>query len=136
MSKLSYRIITQTVAPGRQSLTVTFNYNIHAKDLILLIEKLLAVKGFHSVSLGHFEIKKGHISDYHKNTIEQSGRDFSSIDDLDQFERDIDKSVKLDRLWKINDFLEFRELSKDNKDSEVGRINTKFGKRTNEFFVL
>lgn len=50
---------------------------------------------------------------------------------MDQFEKDINTSVKLDKLWKLNKVLEYRELTKSNFDGEVGRTNRKFGKRTN-----
>ena len=93
MSKLTYQIVTATAdtinKPNVEgvldmiNLTVTFNYNLEAKALISLISKLLEIKTFKSVELAHFEIKNGHISDYHKNT--SSDRYLPIIDDMDQF---------------------------------------------------
>ena len=65
-----------------RTITVTFNYNLEARALIMLISKLLEIKTFNNLSLAHFEIKNGHISDYNKNT---SDRYLPIIDDMDQF---------------------------------------------------
>lgn len=115
MSKLIFEIISKiSKDKEKQSMAITFNYNLDAKDLILFMSKLIEIKIFEDVQLGHFEIKNGHISDYHSNT---SG--INLIDDLDQFEKDINNSVKLDRLWKINQILEYKQVTPVTVNEEV-----------------
>ena len=88
-------------------MSVTFNYNLEAKDLIKLIESIITQKIYakSTFKLGHFEIRNGHISDYHKNSTNGENR---LIDDLDQFDKEIDNCLKLERLWKINEYLTYQ----------------------------
>lgn len=92
----------------RPTITATFNYNLTANDLIQLVERIQAVKIFaqSGFRIGHFEVRNGHISDYNRSRSE--GKPL--IDDLDQFEKEIDNCLKLDRLWKINEYLTYLEL--------------------------
>jgi hypothetical protein len=99
------------------TVTATFNYNVEARDLMQLIEKMLAVKIFAQsrLRIGHFEVRNGHISDY--NRSRQGGQRL--IDDLDQFEKEIDNCLKLERLWKINEYLTYLEIAPGSVQSEV-----------------
>jgi hypothetical protein len=65
-----------------------------------LIEKMQAVKIFarSAFRIGHFEVRNGHISDYNRSRQNEQ----RLIDDLDQFEKEIDNCLKLERMWKIN----------------------------------
>ena len=82
MSKVVYEVVTVASRGGqKQSVTVTFNYDLRAGDLILLVGKLMEVKMFKRFRIGHFEVREGHISDYNRNS-EGAG---VLIDDLDQF---------------------------------------------------
>ena len=50
---------------------------------------------------------------------------------MDQFDKDIDLSLKLDDFGEIDDVLEKRLLNRENFNEEVERVSLKFGKRTN-----
>lgn len=136
MSKIVYEVVGLASA-GRtqgQTLTVTFNYDIPAADLLLLVEKLLSVRilGTGRCEVGHFEIRNGHISDYNRG----GSRGAQLIDDLDQFEKEIDNCLKLERLWKISEYLSYREVTLSNLREGVVKGGQRFGKRSNEFFVV
>jgi hypothetical protein len=100
----------------RASVTVTFNYDLPGRDLVGLVAKLMEVKMFRRFEVGHFEIRNGHISDYNKNGGSGGGK---LVDDLDQFEKDINNSLKLDRIWKINEYLAYRQLDASSVGAEV-----------------
>lgn len=56
MSKIVYEAVT-IVSRGteeKKSLTVTFNYDLKASDLIMLVTKLMEVKMFKRFRIGHF----------------------------------------------------------------------------------
>jgi hypothetical protein len=89
---------------------------LEARDLIQLIERILAVKIFAQsrFRIGHFEVRNGHISDYNRS---HKGGENRLIDDLDQFDKEIDNCLKLERLWKINEYLTYLELASSNVHS-------------------
>ncbi len=56
MGKIVYEAVT-IVSRGteeKKSLTVTFNYDLKASDLIMLVTKLMEVKMFKRFRIGHF----------------------------------------------------------------------------------
>ena len=119
MSKIIYELVSMVSKHKeveKPSITVTFNYDIKADDLILFFSKIMEVKPFNSFEFAHFEIKHRHISDYCKNAAKGGNVLF---DDLDQFEKDIDNSLILDRFWKINEYLCFKPLCSSTLIHEV-----------------
>lgn len=109
MSKILLEVVKLAGREGGEAatLTATFNYNLDAPDLLALINNLLSVKLFSQsrFRLAHFEVRNGHISDYNRGGCGQK-----LIDDLDQFEKEIDNCLRLERLWKINEYLTYRQL--------------------------
>lgn len=75
------------------------------------------------------------MSDYNKSS---NRKESAMIDDLDQFDKEIDNWLKLERLWKINEYLNYQPLTPASISQEVTPALTKitssgrkFGKRTN-----
>ena len=57
MSKTVFEIlnvVSKNKNAEKSSVTVTFNYDIKAHDLILFFSKIMEVKPFHSFELAHF----------------------------------------------------------------------------------
>ena len=84
----------------------------------MIVEKIAAVKLFAkgAFRLGHFEIRNGHVSDYNKSS---NRKESAMIDDLDQFDKEIDNWLKLERLWKINEYLNYQPLTPASISQEV-----------------
>ena len=115
------------------SVTTTINYDIQEEHLRELVRKLLQAKLFSEgrFTVGHFEIRKSHISDHNKP------REGGQVEDeLEEFDREIDNCLKLERLWKINEHISYKSLDLGNVEKQVARSGKKFGKCTNEFFVV
>jgi len=57
MSKIVFEIlsvVSKNKNADKSSVTVTFNYDIKANDLIILFSKIMEAKPFHSFELAHF----------------------------------------------------------------------------------